>query len=151
MIYMTDCISTINAIRHVFGEMRIEVIVVVLVIDRPSGPAPKPPEYNAVGPTRCELELHGRVRAGYLSGEVPFGSIGDKASRRALLHLVGDRPGSEHHSFLLYLSAPAVETWSHTGKLDHDDSKVVANIADSALAPDVVEVETLRVLKSLSG
>lgn len=93
----------------------------------------------------------GRVRAGYRAGEVLFGSLGDKASRRALLHLIGERPGSEHHSFSVYLSAPTVEVWSQAGKLDHDGSKVVANIADTALAPDVAVAETLRVLKSLGG
>ncbi len=93
----------------------------------------------------------GRVRAGYRAGEVLFGSLGDKTSRRALLHLIGERPGSEHHSFSVYLSAPTVELWSQPGKLDHDNAKVVANIADTALAPDVAVAETLRVLKSLGG
>jgi hypothetical protein len=44
-----------------------------------------------------------------------------------------------------------VQTWAKSGKLDHDESKVVANIADTALAPDVAVAETLRVLKSLYG
>jgi ethanolamine ammonia-lyase large subunit len=93
----------------------------------------------------------GRVRAGYRAGEVLYGQITDKSSRRAMLHLIGERPGSEHHSFSVYLSAPKVEVWSQPGKLDHDDSKVVANIADTALAPDVAVVETVRVLKGMTG
>jgi ethanolamine ammonia-lyase large subunit len=93
----------------------------------------------------------GRVRAGYRAGEVLYGRIADKSSRRALLHLIGERPGSEHHSFSVYLSAPKVEVWAQPGKLDHDDSKVVANIADTALAPDVAVVETVRVLKGMTG
>jgi ethanolamine ammonia-lyase large subunit len=93
----------------------------------------------------------GRVRAGYRAGEVLFGRIDDKSSRRAMLHLIGERPGSEHHSFSVYLSAPKVEVWSQPGKLNHDDSKVVANIADTALAPKVAVEETLRVLKGLTG
>lgn len=93
----------------------------------------------------------GRVRAGYRAGEVLFGQVSDKSSKRALLHLIGERPGSEHHSFSVYLSAPTVEVWAQPGKLDHDDSKVVANIADTALAPKVAVEETLRVLKGLSG
>ncbi|HYN58956.1 MAG TPA: ethanolamine ammonia-lyase subunit EutB [Rubrivivax sp.] len=93
----------------------------------------------------------GRVRAGYRAGEVLFGGLADKESRRAMLHLIGERPGSEHHSFSVYLSAPKVQTWAKSGKLDHDESKVVANIADTALAPDVAVAETLRVLKSLYG
>jgi ethanolamine ammonia-lyase large subunit len=93
----------------------------------------------------------GRVRAGYRAGEVLYGRIADKSSRRAMLHLIGERPGSEHHSFSVYLSAPKVEVWSQPGKLDHDDSKVVANIADTALAPDVAVVETVRVLKGMTA
>ena len=91
----------------------------------------------------------GRVRAGYRAGEVLFGHITDKQSRRAMLHLIGERPGSEHHSFSVYLSAPVVATWAQSGKLDHDESKVVANIADTALAPEAAVGETMRVLKSL--
>ena len=37
------------------------------------------------------------------------------------------------------------------GKLDHDDSKAVANIADTALAPRAAVGETLRAFKSLTG
>jgi len=91
----------------------------------------------------------GRVRAGYRAGELLFGKLADKSSRRAMLHLIGERPGSEHHSFSVYLSAPKVELWSQPGKLDHGESKVVANIADTALAPDMAVGETMRVLKSL--
>jgi ethanolamine ammonia-lyase large subunit len=93
----------------------------------------------------------GRVRAGYRAGEVLYGKLADKSSRRALLHLIGERPGSEHHSFSVYLSAPTVEVWAQPGKLDHDDSKVVANIADTALVPDVAVFETVRVLKGMTG
>ena len=93
----------------------------------------------------------GRVRAGYRVGELLYGGIADKSSRRAMLHLIGERPGSEHHSFSVYLSAPKVETWAQPGKLDHDESKVVANIADTALVPAAAVDETMRVLKSLYG
>lgn len=93
----------------------------------------------------------GRVRAGYRAGEVLFGKMTDSQSRCAMLHLIGERPGSEHHSFSVYMSAPKVETWAQPGKLDHDESKVIANIADTALVPDVAVTETVRVLKALTG
>jgi ethanolamine ammonia-lyase large subunit len=93
----------------------------------------------------------GRVRAGYRAGELLFGNLPDRQSRCAMLHLIGERPGSEHHSFSVYMSAPKVETWAMPGKLDHDESKVIANIADTALAPDVAVTQTVRVLKSLAG
>ena len=93
----------------------------------------------------------GRVRAGYRAGEVLFGKMPDRQTRCAMLHLIGERPGSEHHSFSVYMSAPKVETWAKPGKLDHDESKVIANIADTALAPDVAVTQTVRVLKSLAA
>jgi ethanolamine ammonia-lyase large subunit len=93
----------------------------------------------------------GRVRAGYRAGELLFGNLPDRQSRCAMLHLIGKRPGSEHHSFSVYMSAPKVEAWAMAGKLDHDESKVIANIADTALAPDVAVTQTVRVLKSLAG
>jgi ethanolamine ammonia-lyase large subunit len=89
----------------------------------------------------------GRVRAGYRAGEILFGKIADGASQRAMLHLIGERPGSEHHSFSVYLSAPAVSVWAEAGKLDHDVTKVVANIADTALKPEVAVGETMSQLK----
>ena len=93
----------------------------------------------------------GRVRAGYRAGEVLFGKMPDAQARCAMLHVIGERPGSEHHSFSVYMSAPKVETWAKPGKLDHDETKVVANIADTALAPDVAVAQTVRVLKSLAA
>ena len=109
----------------------------------------EPGEFFALlGPSGSGKSTLLRLIAGFnqhQAGEVLFGGLGDKASRRALLHLIGERPGSEHHSFSVYLSAPKVETWAQAGKLDHDDAKVVANIADTALAPDVAVAETLRV------
>lgn len=91
----------------------------------------------------------GRVRAGYRAGEVLFGARGDMQERRAMLHIIGERPGSEHHSFSVYLSAPPVSVWSAAGKLDHDVTKVVANIADTALVPDIAVTETVEILKQM--
>lgn len=91
----------------------------------------------------------GRVRAGYRAGEVLFGPRSNQQEKCAMLHLIGERPGSEHHSFSVYLSAPAVGTWAKAGKLDHDVTKVVANIADTALTPDVAVAETVGILKQL--
>lgn len=91
----------------------------------------------------------GRVRAGYRAGEVLFGARGNKSEKCALLHLIGERPGSEHHSFSVYLCAPTVSVWATPGKLDHDATKVVANIADTALTPDLAVAETLGILRQL--
>ncbi|MEM9820815.1 MAG: ethanolamine ammonia-lyase subunit EutB [Bacteroidota bacterium] len=88
---------------------------------------------------------HGRVRAGYQCGEILFGNALASKKAKGILHLIGERPGSGHHNFSVYLSAPSQNTWSQAGKVDHDISKVVSGISDTALAPDlaVAEVTTL--------
>jgi ethanolamine ammonia-lyase large subunit len=91
----------------------------------------------------------GRVRAGYRAGEVLFGTRANQQEKCAMLHIIGERPGSEHHSFSVYLSAPTVSVWATQGKLDHDVTKVVANIADTALVPDIAVAETVTLLKQL--
>lgn len=91
----------------------------------------------------------GRVRAGYHAGEVLFGSIADKTKKCAILHIIGERPGSEHHSYSVYISAPKVDVWAQSGKLDHADSKVVAGIADTALLPTTAADQTKKILDDL--
>jgi ethanolamine ammonia-lyase large subunit len=91
----------------------------------------------------------GRVRAGYHAGEILFGSIADKTSKRAILHIIGERPGSEHHSYSVYISAPKVSVWSQAGTLDHDQSKVVAGVADTALLPSIAADQTIQILGEL--
>ncbi|MBK9258765.1 MAG: ethanolamine ammonia-lyase subunit EutB [Polyangiaceae bacterium] len=91
----------------------------------------------------------GRVRAGYHAGEILFGQIADKQSKRAILHIIGERPGSEHHSYSVYISAPKVSVWSVPGTVDHDITKVVAGIADTALLPTTAADQTLQILGEL--
>jgi ethanolamine ammonia-lyase large subunit len=91
----------------------------------------------------------GRVRAGYHAGEVLFGGLADKQSRRAILHVIGERPGSEHHSFSVYFTAPDVATWSQGGAVDHNITKVVAGIADTALDPVLAAQQTVGILQTM--
>jgi ethanolamine ammonia-lyase large subunit len=91
----------------------------------------------------------GRVRAGYHAGEILFGSLADKTSQRAILHIIGERPGSEHHSYSVYITAPTVDVWSQPGVVDHNITKVVAGIADTALDPVIASGETITRLQQL--
>jgi ethanolamine ammonia-lyase large subunit len=50
----------------------------------------------------------GRVRAGYQVGEFVYGGLGDPANKRAIVHRIGERPGSGHHAFSAYITAPPV-------------------------------------------
>jgi ethanolamine ammonia-lyase large subunit len=92
----------------------------------------------------------GRVRAGYRIGETLFGSLSDKNSRRAILHVIGERPGSGHHAYSVYITAPNVETWGQEGVVDHNITRVVSGIADTALLPTTAAVETVNILKQMA-
>jgi len=41
----------------------------------------------------------GRVRAGYGIGETLFGGLPDAKEHRAIIHIIGERPGTMHHTF----------------------------------------------------
>lgn len=74
----------------------------------------------------------GRVRAGYRIGEVLFRDLAD---HRTILHVIGERPGTGHHTFSTYITAPRGDVWSDAGKVDHNITKVVSGIALTALKP----------------
>ena len=91
----------------------------------------------------------GRVRAGYQVGELLFAGLTDSTKPKALIHLIGERPGSGHHTFSAYITAPAVSVWSEPGKVDHNITKVVSGIPDTAYTPMLAAPETVRLLKQV--
>jgi ethanolamine ammonia-lyase large subunit len=93
--------------------------------------------------------VSGRVRAGYHAGEILFGSVPDKASKRAIVHIIGERPGSEHHAYSVYTTAPKAEVWAAEGTVDHDITKVISGIADTATTPTDAAKATLTQLNFL--
>ncbi|WP_235216746.1 ethanolamine ammonia-lyase subunit EutB [Archangium violaceum] len=93
----------------------------------------------------------GRVRAGYHIGEVLYASLPGEDSHRAILHIIGERPGSGHHAYSVYITAPKVSTWSREGEVDHDITRVVSGIADTALSPSTAAVDTVRILERLTA
>ena len=88
----------------------------------------------------------GRVRAGYRIGETLFGNL---KGNRAILHVIGERPGTGHHTFSVYITAPAGDLWGQPGKVDHNITKVVSGIAATALLPVEGAAQTARILRSL--
>jgi ethanolamine ammonia-lyase large subunit len=88
----------------------------------------------------------GRVRAGYRVGETLFAGL---AGKRAILHVIGERPGTGHHTFSVYLTAAEGTAWQERGKIDHNITKVVSGIAATALAPPAGAAEAVRLLKTL--
>ncbi len=92
---------------------------------------------------------HGRVRAGYRCGEYLFGQDSDIDRPKGIIHIIGERPGSGHHNFSAYLSAPLISMWKERGKLDHNNSKVVSGISDTALKPELAAKETVKILAEM--
>jgi ethanolamine ammonia-lyase large subunit len=84
-----------------------------------------------VAPTPI-LILSGRVRAGYQVGEQLFGGL---AGPRVLLHLIGERPGSGHHTFSIYLTKADGQIWGTPGRIDHSLTRVVSGLALTARDP----------------
>ncbi len=88
----------------------------------------------------------GRVRAGYRIGEALFGGL---PGPRGLLHVIGERPGSGHHTFSIYITKPDGKVWGRPGKVDHNITKVVSGVAVTALAPAAGAKETVRIFSLL--
>jgi ethanolamine ammonia-lyase large subunit len=89
----------------------------------------------------------GRVRAGYRIGEALFGGLD---GHRAILHVIGERPGTGHHTFSVYITAPGGSVWGEAGRVDHNITKVVSGIAVTALQPVQGADDTVRLLKTLA-
>ena len=68
----------------------------------------------------------GRVRVGYEIGEILFQNT---TGPRAILHLIGERPGTGHRTFSAYLTTVDGTVWSENGTVDHQHTKVISGIA----------------------
>ncbi len=90
----------------------------------------------------------GRVRAGYRVGEQLFAG---RSGRCALLLVVGERPGTGHQTFSLYLTAVDASVWAQRGAVDHDVTRVVSGIAHTALKPVEAAAVVARVLGPPGG
>ncbi|MBU1232582.1 MAG: ethanolamine ammonia-lyase [Proteobacteria bacterium] len=91
----------------------------------------------------------GRVRVGYRIGEILFENADPKAFR-GILHIIGERPGTMHHSYSVYITVTKGKTWAEK-KIDHDITKLVCNIADTALDPRKAAHETITIIREMVG
>ncbi len=92
------------------------------------------------------LVVHsGRVRAGYRIGETLFNGL---AGRHTILHIIGERPGSGHHTLSVYITTADDEAWSIPDKVDHNITRVVSGIATTALLPELAVAECVKILSS---
>lgn len=91
---------------------------------------------------------HGRVRAGYRCGEQLFGDS-LSTNKKCVLHIIGERPGTMHHNYSVYITVAKGSDWFVEGKIDHDVTRVISGISDTALHPKDAAKETLRILTEL--
>jgi ethanolamine ammonia-lyase large subunit len=96
------------------------------------------------------LVTNGRVRAGYRIGEALFGGL-PSAALAATVHVIGERPGNGHHTFSSYVTRVAARVWARTGVVDHNHTKVISNIADTALDPVLAAQQTVTLLRTATG
>ena len=95
------------------------------------------------------LVTSGRVRVGYRIGETLFAGA-DPDSFRGILHVIGERPGTMHHAYSVYITVAKGKVWAEKG-VDHDITKLVSSIADTALPPKEAARETLTIIREVVG
>ena len=88
----------------------------------------------------------GRVRAGYQTGEQV---LKDLSGNGLLLHIIGERPGTGHNTLSVYMTLARGTVWGSTGTVDHDITRVVSGIADSALKPELAVQHIGRILPTM--
>ena len=94
--------------------------------------------------------INGRVRAGYACGEILFSDVAPTA-KKAILHVIGERPGTGHHNFSAYLTVAPGGLWQQKRGVDHNISAVVSGISDTSLTPEHAAADAVRVIQRLHG
>jgi ethanolamine ammonia-lyase large subunit len=92
---------------------------------------------------------NGRVRSAYQCGEVLFGEKEIISQKKAIINIIGERPGTEHHNFSAYITLANPNQWQQKGSIDHDITKVLSGISDTALHPTIAVKNTLKLLDQL--
>ncbi|HRX79092.1 MAG TPA: ethanolamine ammonia-lyase light chain EutC, partial [Pirellulaceae bacterium] len=79
-------------------------------------------------------------------GEALFHQL---SGSRGILHIIGERPGTGHHTFSIYITASNGTTWGTAGAIDHNITKVVSGVATTALLPELGADEVVEILSGL--
>jgi len=107
-------------------------------------------ELKAAGITVGEQNVvvtSGRVRAGYAIGDLLF-QKSDPNKHRAVLNIIGERPGTGQNAYSVYIAAPKAQVWAEK-KCDHNIVKVVCGISTMATKPEVAAQMTVKLLKQM--
>jgi ethanolamine ammonia-lyase large subunit len=89
----------------------------------------------------------GRVRAGYAVGDILYAKA-DPNKPHAVVHIIGERPGTGQNAFSVYIAAPKGKVWA-AKQVDHNIVKVVCGISNMATKPEAAARETVRLLKQM--
>ena len=92
---------------------------------------------------------YGRVRVGYKIGEALFGVASTVSKPKGIIHIIGERPGTGHHNFSAYITVQPCDVWGDYGKVDHNVTRVVSGISDTAFAPEDAAAETAMIFERL--
>jgi len=107
-------------------------------------------ELKAAGITVGEQNIvvtSGRVRAGYAIGDLLF-EKSDPNKHRAVLNIIGERPGTGQNAFSVYIAAPKAQVWAEK-KCDHNIVKVVCGISTMATQPTTAAKMTVKLVKDM--
>lgn len=85
----------------------------------------------------------GRVRAGYEIGRLLFGA---RRGRQAIIHVVGERPGTGHQTMSAYISVADSAVWREPRGVDHQTTRVVSGVSLTALPPREGAAAVVRVI-----
>jgi ethanolamine ammonia-lyase large subunit len=90
---------------------------------------------------------NGRVRAGYAAAGLVFKNA-PPIEPRTLIHIIGERPGTAHHNYSVYVTRASAGDWGK-GKIDHDITRVISGISDTALAPEDAATQVAQYLRAV--
>ncbi|MEM6533536.1 MAG: ethanolamine ammonia-lyase subunit EutB [Myxococcota bacterium] len=155
-----DSIAKLDALRKSWGAAAPDVVL--MVSDGLNARAVMDPHHLAPYLVAIRTELgreglsvareilvlsHGRVRAGYQAAELLFAEPASEA-RRGLVHFIGERPGTRHQNASVYVSSPTATKWA-AGDFDHNETRVVSGISDTALLPERAAALTRELIREL--
>jgi ethanolamine ammonia-lyase large subunit len=157
-----ESVATVEKLRDSWGEKAPNAVIVIsdglnakAIMDK-NHLAPYLDEIRRLlteaGAVVCEKNIvvtSGRVRAGYEIGKLVY-KTADPNRYKGILHIIGERPGTMHHSYSVYITAPKGQAWAE-GRVDHDITRLVCNIADTALSPRDAAEETLTIIREMVG
>ena len=63
--------------------------------------------------------------------------------------MIGERPGSGHHTLSIYMTVANGDVWGEVDKVDHNITKVVSGIAITALSPELGAIEAVKILRTM--